>query len=112
METTTVVLTVSATEAAEASKATGDLQQELTRRIEKISVQRKRDDKETLDAGTVLVAVLGTKFVVELAVTLHDWLLRNNRAEITIDGKKISGKNLSLEQVKAVVEVALGRIKE
>ncbi|MFM0631249.1 hypothetical protein [Paraburkholderia xenovorans] len=108
METATIVLKISAGNAAEATELTSELQQRLTQEVENIRIDRKKESQDTLDPGTILVAVLGTQFAVELAKTLHAWLMRNNSAVVSIgsDGN-IDCRGLTVEQVRELVRGAL-----
>jgi hypothetical protein len=107
METATLFLNVHAGSTAEATELAADLEASLNRHIRGIdtSLQKERDD--TLDPGTLVVAILGTKFAVELAKTLHAWLMRNSSATISIGANgKLDIKNLTFEQVEKLVSTA------
>jgi hypothetical protein len=106
----TIELTVSAGSTYDANSLSDELRVDLERDIEGISVSEKKVNSETLDVGTIIVAALGTQFALELARTLHAYLLRNSDAEVSIgpDGK-VTGKNLSLEAIQELVRVALAK---
>ncbi|MEX3788837.1 hypothetical protein [Paraburkholderia sp. BR14374] len=66
----------------------GDLTRELKRAVRGVEVTRQKapDEENTQLVGTVLVAILGTKAVVELSKGVRAWLEKNQSAKVTIKG--------------------------
>jgi len=112
METKTLVMKVVAGNSAETQELTALLMQKLQTSIENIKVTREKADSQTLDFGATLIAVVATPFAIELAKTLHAWLMKNNTAKLTI-GKdhEITAEGISREDLVAIVKAALGESK-
>jgi len=80
---------------AEGNELTGDLKQELERRVSNLRLLREKGNQESQDAGTILVAVLAAPAMVELvkgplnelAKGLADWMRRRNVSSLTFDKK-------------------------
>lgn len=102
---------VSGTSSADANRLTTELQQWLKSRIEDIDLARIKEDNESQDAGTVLIATLAAPAVVEfakgpaleLAKGVADWL-RKRRATVTIgaDGS-VTTENVKADDVERIV---------
>jgi hypothetical protein len=107
---------VNASSVAVGNRLTTELQSRL-RAIEGLSLHREKEDSESQDAGTVLVAVLAAPAVValakepaiELARGLADWL-RKRKATVTIyaDGS-LKAENVSADVVESIVLHAFER---
>lgn len=100
--------------AAEADWLTGDLLSHLQARQDVWVLQRTKSDRQTMDAGTVLVAVLAAPAVValskepakELAKGIAAWMTKR-RASISVDGQKVQIDNLPAQDVLRILEQIL-----
>jgi len=80
-----------------------------------ISVKQEKSSQETLDLGSVIIAVIGTPFAIEAVRVIGAWLLKHPEGQITIErteeggGKvtKIEAKGLSPDQLSKQLENAL-----
>jgi hypothetical protein len=78
---------------AESNELTGDLKQELDRRVSNLRLIRQKENLESQGAGTILIAILAAPAVVELvkgplnelAKGLADWMRRRNVSSLTFD---------------------------
>lgn len=78
---------------AESNELTGDLKQELDRRVSNLRLIRQKENLESQDAGTILIAILAAPAMVELvkgplnelAKGLADWMRRRNVSSLTFD---------------------------
>ncbi|MFL9977609.1 hypothetical protein [Paraburkholderia graminis] len=102
---------------AEGNELTGDLKQELERRVSNLRLLREKGNPESQDAGTILVAVLAAPAMVELvkgplnelAKGLADWMRRRNVSSLTFDkegGVRVEnvGSDAILVALKKVLE--------
>lgn len=108
MEKSTVILKVDGTTSDEANLMVNSLIEELNANIRGIKLDRKKENPETLDPGTIIVAILSTKFALELAKTLHAWLMRNHNAKLKLgkDGElEVTG--ISADNVEEIVRAKL-----
>jgi hypothetical protein len=111
MGDTSLRIAVNAASTAEANRLTTELEQWLKGRIDDIELSRVKDDSESQDAGTVLVAVLAAPAMVEfakgpmleLAKGVADWL-RKRRATVTIgaDGS-VTTENVRADDVERII---------
>ncbi|CAG4898207.1 hypothetical protein [Paraburkholderia saeva] len=100
MEQSTITFQVEGETSRDANLLVDDLMGILNRNVRNIQLNRLKEDPTTLDPGTVIVAVLGTKFALELAKTLHAWLMRNHTAKLKIGDLEITGvSNATVETV-------------
>ncbi|MBK3780007.1 hypothetical protein G3A43_07040 [Paraburkholderia aspalathi] len=112
METKTLVVKVVAGSSAETNEMTALLMQKLQSNIENIKVTREKADTQTLDFGATLIAVIATPFAIELAKTLHAWLMKNNTAKLIIGkDREITAEGISREDLVEIVKEALGDSK-
>ena len=111
MEHKSLRIAVNAGTTGEANRLTTELEQWLRANVDDLSLSRVKDDAESQDAGTVLVAVLAAPAVVELAKGpvlelakgLADWL-RKRRATVTIgaDGS-VTTENVKADDVERII---------
>jgi Effector Associated Constant Component 1 len=111
MEHTSLRISVNASTTGEANRLTTELEQWLKANVDDLELSRVKDDAESQDAGSVLVAVLAAPAVVafaqgpvlELAKGLADWL-RKRRATVTIgaDGS-VTTDNVRAEDVERII---------
>jgi hypothetical protein len=111
MADTSLRIAVNAPNVGEANRLTTELEQWLKGRVEDIQLSRVKDDSESQDAGTVLVAVLAAPAMVEfakgpaleLAKGVADWL-RKRRATVSIgaDGS-VAAENVSANDVEKII---------
>lgn len=111
MGDTSLRIAVNAANTGEANRLTTELEQWLKGRVEDVQLSRVKEDAESQDAGTVLVAVLAAPAVVELAKGpvlelakgVADWL-RKRRATVTIgaDGS-VTTENVSANDVERII---------
>lgn len=115
MEHTSLRIAVNAATTREANRLTTELEQWLKANIDDLELSRVKEDAESQDAGTVLVAVLAAPAVVELAKGpvlelakgIADWL-RKRRATVTIgaDGS-VATENVRADDVERIVLAVL-----
>jgi glycerate-2-kinase len=109
VEKATVILKVDGGTSDEANLLVSTLIEELNTNVRGIKLDRQKEDPETLDAGTIIVSILGTQFALELAKTLHAWLMRNHSATLTF-GKEgeLEITGVSADNVEEIVKTKLG----
>ena len=106
---------VIAPSAAEQNVLASDLQRMLRLSHEDIEVERQKTDATTLDLGTIIVAIVGAPFLVELSKGLAAWMLKHPSAALTLvrgeGGERIelSAAGLTADQVAALVKEMLQR---
>jgi len=110
-------IVVNATSHAEANRLTAELESWLNSRVDGIKLVRKKENEETQDAGTVLLAVLSAPAVIEfakgpaleLAKGVADWL-RKRRTTVTIgaDGS-VNAENVDADTAERIIMNALYR---
>ncbi|KAB0639918.1 hypothetical protein [Burkholderia stagnalis] len=105
MDKSTLVISVKGATSREANLLCSNLEDQLNHNVRGIELSRRKDDGDSLDLGTTIVAIIGTQFAVEMAKTLHAWLLRNNSADVTVNGFHVSG--VSPEDVKDIIQMQL-----
>jgi hypothetical protein len=115
MEPTALRIAVSAATTGEANRLTTELEQWLKSNVDDLTLSRVKDDTESQDAGTVLVAMLAAPAVVEfakgpvleLAKGLADWL-RKRRATVSIgaDGS-VTTDNVRADDVERIIVATL-----
>jgi len=73
--------------------------------VQGVTVERARENEESLDFGATLVLVLGTPAVVALAHAIAKWAIRSNQGTITIepDGRTIV-ENIDSKDAAAIIE--------
>ena len=108
---TSLRFTVNADTKGEANRLTTELEQWLKGSVDEVELFRVKDDTESQDAGTILVAVLAAPAIVELAKGpvlelakgVADWL-RKRRATVTIgaDGS-VTTENVSADDVERII---------
>lgn len=104
MENEAIVLQVHCENSRDENVLVNGLMDELNANVRGIRLDRRKEDPDTLDPGTVILAILGTKFALELARTLHSWLMRNQSATLTIgkDGE-IHATGVSAANIEKVI---------
>jgi hypothetical protein len=112
---TALRIKIDAGSAAEANRLTSELEQVLRTATTDVSVTRRKEQGETQDAGTVLIAVLAAPAMVafakgpalELARGIADWLRKRN-ANLTIgpDGG-VAVENVRADDVERIIRDAL-----
>jgi hypothetical protein len=107
MELSTITLKVEGNTSRDANLFVNDLMNALNTNVRGIQLDRQKEDSTSLDPGTLIVAILGTKFAVELAKTLQAWLMRNHTATLTIGEIKVTG--LSSDSVEKILVKELRR---
>jgi hypothetical protein len=76
---------LSADDIKTANLLAGSLNKALKESTRDIEVSRMREPgADTLDPGTIIIAILATKAAVEVAKGLRDWLSKNQNATITV----------------------------
>lgn len=109
MEKVPVVLRVVGETSAESNLLANTLIDELKANIRGIKLDRQKEDPDTLDPGTVIVALVGTQFALELAKTLHAWLLRNHNATLTFGTQgELAVTGVSADSIESIVKAKLG----
>ncbi|WP_156955540.1 hypothetical protein [Polaromonas glacialis] len=108
---TILSISVKSTSAAEANRLTSDLESFLRSHIVGVTLKRAKVDSTSMDAGTVLIAMLAAPAVVELArgpamelaKGISDWL-RKRKATISIgaDGS-VAAENVQPEDVERII---------
>jgi hypothetical protein len=111
MGSTSLRIAVNAATTGEANRLTTELEQWLRGQVEDLQLSRVKENAETQDAGTILVAVLTAPAMVEfakgpaleLAKGMADWL-RKRRATVTIgaDGA-VTAENVAADDVERIV---------
>lgn len=111
MQDTSLRVSVNATSAAEANRLTSDLEAWIRKNVNDINLIRVKEDSESQDFGTVLVAILSAPAVIalskgpalELAKGIADWL-RKRRATISIgvDGC-VKAENVAADDVERII---------
>ena len=90
-----------------------DLQRMLQDAGEDIDVTRKKANSNTLDMGSIIVAVVASPLLLEAAKALGAWLMKNPSSGVTITNGEGSGRveisatGLTSAQVEALVREAL-----
>lgn len=107
LEQSTITFQVEGNTSRDANLLVNDLMRALNTNVRGIQLDRQKEDPTTLDPGTVIVAILGTKFALELAKTLHAWLMRNHAAKLKIGEIELTG--LSSDAVEAIIMEVLRR---
>lgn len=107
MERSAITFQVEGDTSRNANIFVDDLMRVLNVNIRGIQLDRLKEDPTTLDPGTVIVAILGTKFALELAKTLHAWLMRNHAAKLKFGDFEITG--VSDTTVEAIAMEVLRR---
>jgi len=98
---------------AEKNDATEDLLDFLAIRTN-VPIRRVKENMSTQDAGTLLVALLASPAVIELAKGpllelakgISDWL-RSRNGTITVEASGVKIENVRSDQVLAALEAAL-----
>ncbi|MGD7201178.1 hypothetical protein [Ralstonia pseudosolanacearum] len=108
---TTLRIAVNAASAAEANRLATELEQWLKGRVGGIEFTRVKEDSESQDAGSVLVAVLAAPAMIEfakgpaleLAKGVADWL-RRRRATLTVgpDGS-VTAENVDAASAERII---------
>jgi hypothetical protein len=91
MERSTITFQVDGNTSRDANLLADDLIRLLNMNVHGIQLDRLKEDSTTLDPGTLIVAALGTKFALEMAKTLHAWLMRNQTAKLKFGNVEITG---------------------
>lgn len=88
-----------------------ELRQMLLDTSPDISVDRRRDDPRTQDAGSTLVLILGAPAVVAIARAVGNWLTLRRQAGITIktDAGEIVATNLTSKDALTLAELLLAK---
>ncbi|WP_143822159.1 hypothetical protein [Mucilaginibacter pedocola] len=89
---------------AEANKLATELQYFLDQTVNiKSTITKERID--TQDAGTILIAALGTSAVTTLIKGLMNWLLKTQSRKITIKKNgEIIGENLTSKDIERILD--------
>lgn len=66
-----------------------------------------RTDRESMDFGTILIAVLGTQAVILLAEAVKSWVERTGTTTIEVNGLRI--ENVHSKDVAAIVKAIQAR---
>jgi hypothetical protein len=106
----TYCINVFADDAASAGRYAQALADSLREASGVINIERRKLDSETMDLGTVLIAVASSGSAVTLAHGLAGWLRARKGAKITIERNAKSG-NLKVEVANIDAESAV-RITE
>lgn len=106
---------INAPSAAESNRLAGELEKWLKDRVEDLQIQRAKENPETQDMGTLLVAVLSSPAVVALASEpakalaegIADWL-RKRRVNLSIgaDGS-VTAENVRADDVERIIQDTL-----
>lgn len=80
-----------------------------------INLHQEKKSQDTLDLGSVIIAVIGTPFAVEAARVIGACLLKHPEGWISVDRSeqngvkttKIRAKGLTAEQLEKKLEIAL-----
>jgi serine/threonine protein phosphatase PrpC len=76
---------------------------EALRVVEGVSVERARDNDESLDIGTTLVLVLGTPSIIALAHGISKWATRTNQGTIIIEHGRTVVTNVNSKDAAAII---------
>jgi hypothetical protein len=108
MKQNTISFDVGGHNCADANRFAASLDELLRREVPGCHVSRQKADQQSLDAGTTIVAtIIGSQFALEIARTLHAWLMRNYGSTVRIDGIEATG--LAPAQTEKLILKALGR---
>ncbi|RZF24018.1 hypothetical protein EVC45_41160 [Paraburkholderia sp. UYCP14C] len=108
MEKATLVLKVGGVTSDKENELTNSLIEDLNREVRGIDLDRKKEDSDSLDPGTIIIAVIGTKFAAELVKTLKEWLMRDHSATLKIGRQgEIEMKGVSPDNLAEIVKLKL-----
>lgn len=85
MEQSELIISFEDTSLAEANILAEDLRKTLITTHPDVSVKRVRKEQDTMDFGSILAIILGTKAVIAVAEGLGAWLKQHQRASIRIE---------------------------
>jgi len=77
-----------------------------------VEVDQIREETQTQDFGSIIIAIFGTSSVTAIAKALGDWLRLRNSASITIQdaNKKVIAKNISSKDAARLSELFLNKM--
>jgi len=115
MPTLKLKMAISGTTPSHSNALSNDLTHLLEDSINNIIINREKTSSDTLDIGTILVAVISSQFAVEALKVIAAWVMKNPTGEISIDEEqneqiktlKISGKGLKADQIEKIIFDAL-----
>lgn len=84
MESSSLSIAVHADTLAEANRLTSELESYLANLTEQVQITRVKDNRETQDFGTTLLAVLATPAITAIAKGLADWLRKHQSTKLTL----------------------------
>lgn len=93
--------------AAEAGRRAAELESFLRTSVPGIRIERLRENRESMDAGTILAVVLGSAAVVELAKGLTIWLSKRQGTELTFKDKNGEVKAAHVTSADAVKIISM-----
>jgi hypothetical protein len=74
------------------------------RSVDGVTVERARENEESLDFGATLVLALGTPAVVALANAIAKWANRTNQGSITFERGRTVVRNIDSKDAAAIIE--------
>lgn len=74
-----------------------------------INLRQEKSSQNTLDLGSVIVAVIGTPFAIEAVRVLGSWLMKHPEGEITIEKTRQNGVSTTKIRAKGLTDDQLER---
>jgi len=99
-------LTVDAKGAGEAGAQVRALQQFLAGTTATFPTTVRRESNDTQDAGTILVGILSTQAVMEVARALHAYVVKNRGLSISLSSKSLTIVGPSESAISALNSIA------
>lgn len=108
-------LTVICEEKSQENKLTRELMDKMIDISPEISLHQEKKSQDTLDLGSIIVAVIGTPFAIEVVRVIGAWMLKYPQGSIIVEKSeqngvkttKISAMGLTVEQLAKQLENAL-----
>jgi len=91
-------ISISAEDQQTAQRATRNLEDDLRELSGVLGVERRKEDPNTMDLGTIVTVIATSSATVAIAQGIADWLRRTRGVHLTIERNEKSGS------VKAAVE--------
>lgn len=107
--------TIECEEKSQENKLARELIDKLQDISPNINLHQEKNSQDTLDLGSIIVAIIGTPFAIEAVRVIGAWLLKHPEGSISIDQSeqngtkttKIRAKGLTAEQLAKQLEIAL-----
>lgn len=109
MEKQTYLLRFEGISEAEANHYAEELRHALLDATPDLSVQRKRPNPLTMDAGTILQIVLNASAITAAVTAISNWLQLRSKASLTIEtaDQKIIAQNIRSKDAARLAELML-----